>query len=92
MMRNTWIIASMVAVLLFGSGFLVGREFPVHHYERFGNGFLLYDTSTGRVCTTARCAEVNFLEQGMQGGAAPQAAPPPGFTLDPPKPYPRCGE
>lgn len=50
--------ASVLAIALvgclgigFGSGLLVGRQFPVHHYVRFGNvGRLLLDPATGRVC------------------------------------------
>ena len=40
-------IASMVG---FGSGILVGRQFPAHHFEKMENSHYLYDTSTGHVC------------------------------------------
>ncbi len=38
------------AGLGFGSGLLVGRQFPAHRYERFGNSTYLLDSATGKVC------------------------------------------
>jgi len=49
-------ITLFVAIILiacgtgFGSGLLVGRQFPAHHFERFGNTSYLLDSATGRVC------------------------------------------
>jgi hypothetical protein len=35
----------------FGSGWLVGRQFPAHHFEHMQEGsHYLFDTSTGHVC------------------------------------------
>jgi hypothetical protein len=48
-----WIWAvtgSLAGLYLFGSGLLLGREMPAHHFERFGNSHYLFDTATGRVC------------------------------------------
>ena len=39
-----------VVLVLFGSGFLVGREFPRHHYERIPDSSYFIDTSTGKAC------------------------------------------
>jgi hypothetical protein len=39
----------LVALLVFAGGFLVGRQFPAHHYEKFNNGFMV-DQTTGVVC------------------------------------------
>jgi hypothetical protein len=38
------------AGLGFGSGLLVGRQFPAHHFEKMENSHYLLDTSTGHVC------------------------------------------
>jgi hypothetical protein len=37
---------------VFGAGLLVGRQFPAHHFERFGDSYLL-DSATGKVCVLA---------------------------------------
>ncbi len=34
----------------FGSGILVGRQFPAHHLERLGDSRYLVEPSTGKVC------------------------------------------
>src|SRR6185437_10496246 len=50
---KTWLIgvaAGGCLVVGFGSGLLVGRQFPAKHYERFGTSMYLYDVSTGRLC------------------------------------------
>jgi hypothetical protein len=44
------LIISGGVVIGFGSGFLVGRQFPAHHFEKMENSHYLYDTSTGHVC------------------------------------------
>lgn len=46
--RVSVITLSLIASL--GVGLMIGREVPVHHYERFGNTAYLLDTSTGTVC------------------------------------------
>jgi hypothetical protein len=43
-------ILAAMTVLAFSGGLLVGRQYPAHHYERFGASALLLDTSSGRVC------------------------------------------
>lgn len=44
----------VVAAACLLAGFFVGRQLPVHHYQRFGEGPLLFDTATGKVCTIFR--------------------------------------
>ena len=34
----------------FGSGLLVGRQFPVRRFERFGESRYLVEPATGKVC------------------------------------------
>ncbi|MDR3711170.1 MAG: hypothetical protein P4L51_00015 [Puia sp.] len=43
-------IAVIACGVGFGSGFFIGRQFPAHRYERFGNSTYLLDSATGRVC------------------------------------------
>lgn len=46
-----WIaFGALTGVWLFGAGFLIGRQIPAHHFERFGNTTYLVDTSTGLLC------------------------------------------
>jgi hypothetical protein len=44
------VLISGACIVGFGSGLLVGRQFPAHHYERFGNSSYLLDPATGKVC------------------------------------------
>lgn len=63
--------ALILAVSLgFGSGLLVGRQFPARHFERFGNSSYLLDPSTGRICDP-------FKDPSGVAGK-----PPPGFVLE----------
>jgi hypothetical protein len=48
MERNGLILVA--CLLVFAFGVVVGREFPAHHYERFGESAFLYDSTTGRMC------------------------------------------
>ena len=51
-MKNLlWLLDGLVfAVLLFGSGVLIGRQFPAHHFEQIPQTPYLVDASTGHVC------------------------------------------
>jgi len=55
----------------FGSGLLVGRQFPAHRFERFGESWYVLDTTTGRVCNPLKDpnAPANIFDQG---GSSPQ--------------------
>jgi len=69
--RLLWIgvTCTLVALVIgFGSGLLVGRQFPAHHYEKFGNTSYLLDVAPGKVC------DPMFKTTGP---------PPPGFTIVP---------
>jgi len=43
-------IVSLACVVLFGTGLLIGRQFPAHHFERFGASNYLFDASSGHIC------------------------------------------
>lgn len=50
----------------FAFGVLIGRQFPAHHFERFGeSGFYLLDSTTGRVCNPLKApkASTNLFDQ-----------------------------
>jgi hypothetical protein len=44
------LIVLAAVALGFGSGWLVGRQFPAHRFERFGETRFLLDPTTGKVC------------------------------------------
>ena len=100
MQRSILIIGAITAPILFCAGLLVGRQFPAHHYERFGTSVYLYDTSTGRVCTIKHPQSMGDLWAAPAAPASSGAAtPPPGFVLDSApttapasSEYPVCGE
>jgi hypothetical protein len=48
----------------FGSGLLVGRQFPAHHYERFGETLYLFDPTTGKVCNPFKDPKDPFAAYG----------------------------
>jgi hypothetical protein len=43
------IVLALVTIALAG-GFLLGRQFPVHHYEPWREARWAYDTTTGKIC------------------------------------------
>lgn len=53
----------------FGSGLLVGRQFPAHRFERLGESWYVMDTTTGRVCNPFKdpTATTNPIDQGLTG-------------------------
>ena len=60
MKRAVWILGAVVAAaILFGADFLVGRQFPAHHYQRLSDApaFMLFDTATGKPCMARRVTE-----------------------------------
>ncbi len=40
----------VAAAVGFGSGLLVGRQFPAHRFERMGESWYMMDATTGKVC------------------------------------------
>ena len=44
------VLATGLSVVAFAGGFLTGRMFPTHHYEKFGSGPYVLDSSTGKIC------------------------------------------
>jgi hypothetical protein len=72
-------ITLFVAIVLiacgvgFGSGLLVGRQFPVHRFERFGESRFLLDPTTGRVCDPFKnpSESGNPIDQTLANNASP---------------------
>lgn len=59
-MKNGKSLAVCAALFLI-LGFLLGREFPYHHYVRY-EGVLIIDTSTGRVCSPFNSGKDPYAE------------------------------
>jgi hypothetical protein len=49
-MKKEIILTVVVFLVAASGGFLLGRKFPVHNYQPWRGG-LLYDTTTGGVCS-----------------------------------------
>jgi hypothetical protein len=44
---------------------LVGRQFPAHRFERFGDTHYLLDPTTGRVCDPFKIPNANPVDQAL---------------------------
>jgi len=91
--RSILITGAIAAPILFCAGLLVGRQFPAHHYERFGESVYLYDTSTGRVCTIKHPQSIGDIWATPSASGSSASSSP--NLLDQAagaSPYPVCGE
>ncbi len=77
------LIWSAAVVAAFGAGALTGRQFPTHHYQKFGESRYVLDTTTGQVCDPVLPA-TNLIDGTLAG------SPPPGFVVDKPASVPTC--
>ncbi len=50
-------LVTLLCVLVFGAGFLLGRKFPARHYDKYGSGPLLVNSSTGKICNPLKSAQ-----------------------------------
>jgi len=48
MNRNLAVVG--IALVTFGVGLFIGRAFPAHHYQRYGDTRYMLDTSSGKMC------------------------------------------
>lgn len=76
-----WAIACFLLLAVFASGFVLGRQFPAHHYEMAmsTNPYFVLDATTGRVCDDRQTAGKNPLDSLLgkekTGGAASSESP-----------------
>jgi hypothetical protein len=73
------LLISGAVVIGFGSGLFVGRQFPAHRYERFGNSPYLLDSATGKVCDPrpdTRSYSEQYWDKAL-GPVLPAPYPPP---------------
>jgi len=60
----------------FGIGVITGRQFPAHHFERFGASRYLLDSATGKICDPMRDPNANPLDEALASSASkPQDDP-----------------
>lgn len=82
----------------FGSGLLVGRQFPAHRFERFGESWYVLDATTGKVCNPFKDpnASTNPFDQTLpnnQPSGSDPFAPYGGHEVKPAPNYPpACGK
>jgi hypothetical protein len=60
-----------------GSGLIVGRQFPAHHFERFGNSSYLLDTSTGKICDLLKVKVTDISKTSVDDYLASKPSDPP---------------
>jgi hypothetical protein len=64
-------ITLFVAIVLiacgvgFGSGWLVGRQYPAHSFQRFGDTHYLLDPVAGKVCDPFKNPNANVVDQAL---------------------------
>lgn len=97
-------IADLVILILgatalgFGCGLLVGRQFPSHRFERFGESWYVLDTTTGKACNPFKDpnAPTNPFDQVLpnnQPSSSDPYAPYGGHEVKPAPNYPpQCGK
>jgi len=76
----------------FGSGLLVGRHFPVHRFQKFGETRYVIDSTTGKICDPFHDPHGNPIDQALADPSAPKNAD--GFQIVKPVSYfpAPCGE
>jgi hypothetical protein len=69
----------IAAGLGFGSGLLVGRQFPAHHWRQIEGTAYLYDSSTGQPCSALKNPREssNLFDQAAGAPAAKSPGYPP---------------
>jgi hypothetical protein len=71
-MKNVLVytVIGFASILLFGAGVLVGRNFPIHNFEKLPNSSYLLDSSTGKICYIDFPNPIdpsdNSIEEGMR--------------------------
>jgi hypothetical protein len=72
---KNWALISIASIVLFGSGLLVGREFPRKHFQLLReNSYFLLDSSTGHLCVldlpnsdyVSATSTPNLVDQAVQ--------------------------
>lgn len=71
-----WSLVSLgLAGIVFAGGVLVGRQYPAHRFERMGESWYVFDSTTGKACSPFKDpnAPTNLIDQGMAGNQDPFA-------------------
>jgi hypothetical protein len=96
-------IVAIACGMGFGSGLLIGRKFPAHTFQRFGDTRYLFDAATGKVCDPFKDPKAStnpFAHLTDQNGpssaespADPSSDPYAKYIVKPPSNYPPpCGK
>ena len=62
-------IAIIACIVGFGFGLFIGRHYPAHGFQKFGESRFVLDSATGRVCDPFKDtkASTNIFDQGSTG-------------------------
>ena len=81
---------------VFGAGLLVGRQFPVHNFQKFGESRFVLDPTTGKVCDPFKDpnAPPSSVVPDLSDLFGTKPAPPAGFQIVKPASDfpPACGK
>jgi hypothetical protein len=78
-------------ILALGAGLLIGRQFPVRRFERFGESHYLVEPATGKVCDPFKDPNesTNPIDRVWDSSAPKNAE---GFQIVKPAYPPACGK
>jgi hypothetical protein len=86
-MKPWLMVVALVGCLAigFGSGLLVGRQFPAHHFERFGSSSYLLESTTGTLCNPFknRNESANRIDDALGANKTPPSYDANGFQIAP---------
>jgi len=76
----------------FGTGLLVGRQYPAHRFEKFGDSKYLLDPTTGKVCDPFKDPSIssNPFDHAFDAATLPKDAN--GLPIIPSAYPPPCGK
>jgi hypothetical protein len=63
--KSTTLLVTACVVVGFGSGLLVGRQFPARRFERFGESRFLLEPATGKMCDPFKDPKANPIDQAL---------------------------
>jgi hypothetical protein len=72
-LKLTWIIVVGGCAAGLGTGFLFGRYYPAHSFQRFGESRYLLDSTTGKICDPFKDPNANPADLSDLFGSSPPA-------------------
>jgi hypothetical protein len=61
-LKIVWVVVAGGCLVGFGSGLLVGRHYPAHSYQKYGETRFMLDTATGKLCDPFKDPNANPID------------------------------